>query len=97
MRIRSLAGWAAAAVLAVPAAALAAPDTPDPGFGTNGVVVTGFPGRTAAAVGMILDRAGRPVVVAQTGPMELGIRRFGPGGADDPTFAAGLAVARGGR
>ncbi len=90
MRIRSLAGWAAAAVLAVPAAALAAPDTPDPGFGTNGVVVTGFPGRTAAAVGMILDRAGRPVVVAQTGPMELGIRRFGPGGADDPTFAAGL-------
>ena len=72
MRIRSLAGWAAAAVLAVPAAALAAPATPDPGFGTNGVVVTGFPGRTAAAVGMILDRAGRPVVVAKTGPMELG-------------------------
>jgi hypothetical protein len=89
MGIRRLAGWTAAAVLAVPAAALAAPDTPDPGFGTGGVVVTGFPGRTAQAAGMILDAAGRPVVVAKTGPMELGILRLAPTGATDPAFASG--------
>jgi uncharacterized delta-60 repeat protein/uncharacterized repeat protein (TIGR01451 family) len=89
MGIRRLAGWTAAAVLAVPAAALAAPDTPDPGFGTGGVVVTGFPGRTAQAAGMILDAAGRPVVVAKTGPMELGILRLTPTGAADPGFASG--------
>jgi uncharacterized delta-60 repeat protein/uncharacterized repeat protein (TIGR01451 family) len=86
MGIRRLAGWAAAVVLAVPAAALAAPDTPDPGFGTGGVVMTGF---AAEAAGMILDRAGRPVVVAKTGEMEFRMLRWGPGGAADPPFAPG--------
>ena len=89
MRIRRLAGWATAAVLAAPAAALAAPDTPDPGFGSGGAVVTGFPGRSAQAAGMILDRAGRPVVVAKTGTTELGILRLSPSGAADPAFASG--------
>jgi uncharacterized delta-60 repeat protein/uncharacterized repeat protein (TIGR01451 family) len=88
MGIRRLAGWAAAAALAFPAAALAAPDTPDPGFGAGGVVVTEFPGRTAQAAGMVLDGAERPVIVAKTAPMELGILRLGPGGAPDPSFSS---------
>jgi uncharacterized delta-60 repeat protein/uncharacterized repeat protein (TIGR01451 family) len=87
MGIRCLAGWAvAAAALAAPAAASAAPDTPDPGFGVDGVVRTGFPGRVAQAAGMILDRAGRPVVVAKTESTELGILRLGPDGALEPGF-----------
>jgi uncharacterized delta-60 repeat protein/uncharacterized repeat protein (TIGR01451 family) len=88
-RTRRLAGWAAAAFLAFPAVASGAPDTPDPGFGTGGDVITGFPGRTAQATGMLLDRAGRPVVVAKTGQAELGILRLDPDGGTDPGFASG--------
>jgi uncharacterized delta-60 repeat protein/uncharacterized repeat protein (TIGR01451 family) len=90
MGVRRLAGCVAAAVLAVPAAADAAPDAPDPGFGVGGLVTAGFPGRSAEAVEMLLDGAGRPVVAAQTGPMELGILRLAPAGAADPSFAAGV-------
>jgi uncharacterized delta-60 repeat protein/uncharacterized repeat protein (TIGR01451 family) len=76
--------------LAAPAAAAAAPATPDPGFGTGGVVVTPFPARTATAAGMLLDQAGRPVVVVKTGAMEAGLlRRSAAGG---PDAAPALAV-----
>jgi len=88
--VRRLAGWTAAALLAAPAAAHAAPGTPDPGFGAGGLVTTGFPGRSVEAVEMLLDGAGRPVVAAQTGPMELGILRLDPAGAADPAFPASL-------
>jgi uncharacterized delta-60 repeat protein/uncharacterized repeat protein (TIGR01451 family) len=86
MGLRRLAGWTAAALLAVPAIALAAPDTPDPGFGTGGTVLANFTGRTPSAAGMTLDGAGRPVVVAKTGPMELGVMRLLPDGKPDPAF-----------
>lgn len=95
IEIRRLAGWTAAALLALPAASSAAPDAPDSGFGTGGSVVTGFPGRTAQAAGMILDGAGRPVVVAQTGSTELGILRLGSTGAPDPGFASGTRLLSG--
>ncbi len=86
MGARCLAGWTAAALLAVPATALAAPDTPDPAFGTGGTVVTNFAGSVPAAAGMTLDGAGRAVVVAKTGAMELGVMRLLPSGAPDPAF-----------
>ena len=92
MGIRRLAGWTVAAVLAVPAAALAAPGTPDPGFGANGVVETGLPAQAAT---MLLDRGGRPVVVAKTGQREFRILRWGPGGAADPGFASGTRTLAG--
>jgi uncharacterized delta-60 repeat protein/uncharacterized repeat protein (TIGR01451 family) len=89
MGIRRLAGSAAAmAALAGPAVAHAAPGTPDPGFGVGGRVMSGALG-TVDAAGMILDGAERPVVVATTGPMEVGILRLDPAGAHDPTFASG--------
>jgi uncharacterized delta-60 repeat protein/uncharacterized repeat protein (TIGR01451 family) len=78
-RTARVAGWAAAASLALPAAAHAAPDTPDPGFGTGGDVVTSF-GAPAQATGMILDSAGRPVVVARTGTAQAGIMQLSPDG-----------------
>jgi uncharacterized delta-60 repeat protein/uncharacterized repeat protein (TIGR01451 family) len=83
MRSRRLAGVLAAGALAVPGAAAAAPATPDPGFGTNGVVVAPFPGRAAVATGMLLDGAGRPVVLAKTGATEAGLLRRAPGGGPD--------------
>jgi uncharacterized delta-60 repeat protein/uncharacterized repeat protein (TIGR01451 family) len=87
MGSRRLARWlAVVAVLAAPAAAHAAPGTPDPGFGAGGMVVSGALG-TVEAAGMILDRAGRPVVVAKTGPMEVGILRLDPAGVLDAPFS----------
>src|SRR5687768_16159915 len=90
MRRLFLAGLVA---LAAPAAATAAPATPDPGFGTGGVVVTPFPARTATAAGMLLDQAGRPVVVVKTGAMEAGLlRRTAAGGPDAAPALAGLGA-----
>ena len=86
MGARRLAGLTAAALIAFPAAALAAPDTPDPNFGTGGTVVTNFTGTIPAGAGMTLDRAERAVVAAMTGPMELGLMRLLPDGRPDPAF-----------
>ena len=84
MGARRLAGLAAAALLVVPCTALAAPAAPDGGFGEgDGVVLTDFAGRDSQAAGMTLDSAGRPVVVAKTGAMELGLMRLAPDGAPD--------------
>ncbi|MGI8779753.1 MAG: hypothetical protein ACR2L8_06225, partial [Solirubrobacteraceae bacterium] len=94
MGVRRLAGWTAAALIAVPATALAAPDTPDPAFGTGGTVLTNFTGRTPAAAGMTLDRAGRIVLVAKTGPAELGVMRLAPDGTPDPDFQGGAVTRR---
>ena len=80
MAVRRLAGLTAAALLALPGAAAAAPATPDPGFGTAGVVQTDFTGRDSRAAGMLLDSQGRPVVVAKTGAMEVGLMRLTPAG-----------------
>ena len=81
MAPRRLAGLTAAALLALPAAAAAAPATPDAGFGSAGVVQTDFPGRDSRAAGMLLDSQGRPVVVAKTGATEVGLMRLAPNGA----------------
>src|SRR5215207_887466 len=80
MGARRLAGLTAAALLVLPAAATAAPATPDPGFGSGGVVVTDVAGAATAAA-MMLDSAGRPVVVARTGPTKVGFLRRLPNGA----------------
>jgi uncharacterized delta-60 repeat protein/uncharacterized repeat protein (TIGR01451 family) len=86
---------AALAALAAPAAAAAAPATPDPGFGDGGAVVTSFP---AQAAGMLLDRAGRPVVVAKTGAMEAGLlRRTAAGRRDVDLEGAPLGAGTGSR
>jgi uncharacterized delta-60 repeat protein/uncharacterized repeat protein (TIGR01451 family) len=85
MEARRLAGLTAAALLAMPAAALAAPASPDPGFGSGGVAQPAFPGAVPSAVGMELDAAGRAVIAARTGPMQAGLMRLAPGGA--PEFA----------
>ena len=92
MGARRLAGLTAAALLALPAAALAAPATPDPGFGTDGAVVTDLAGRDPLAAGMLLDSAGRPVVVAKTGAMELGLMRRAPDGAPGFATTASLGI-----
>jgi uncharacterized delta-60 repeat protein/uncharacterized repeat protein (TIGR01451 family) len=81
--MRRLAGLFAVAALAAPGAALAAPATPDPGFGTGGIVVAPFPARTAQAAGMLLDSGGRPVVVARTAATEVGLLRRAPDGRPD--------------
>jgi len=87
-----LAGLTAAAVVAVaPAAARAAPATPDSGFGGDGVVVTELAGGATAA-GMLLDAADRPVVVAKTGAMELGLLRRGPDGEPDVAATRSLGA-----
>jgi uncharacterized delta-60 repeat protein/uncharacterized repeat protein (TIGR01451 family) len=94
MGARRLAGLTAAALLTLPAApALGAPATPDPGFGTGGAVVTDFTGRDSVATGMLLDSAHRPVVVAKTGTMELGLMRRTPDGA--PGFATTASLGTG--
>jgi uncharacterized delta-60 repeat protein len=80
MRRRLLGGAAAAALLAVPATAAAAPATPSPTFGDGGVVRTGL---QAEAAGMLLDRAGRPVVVAGTGATEVAFLRRTADGAPE--------------
>src|SRR4051812_26027328 len=92
MGARRLAGLTAAALLTLPAAALAAPATPDPGFGTGGTVVTDFTGRDSLAAGMLLDSAGRPVVLAKTGPMELGLMRRAPDGSPGVATTASLGT-----
>src|SRR5687768_5801024 len=95
MRRLLLAGLVA---LGLPAAAAAAPATPDPRFGIGGVVVTPFPARTAQAAGMLLDRAGRSVVIAKTGAMEAGLLRRTPaGGADATPAVAPLGAGTGSR
>src|SRR5919108_254488 len=83
MGARRLAGLTAAALLAHVPVALAAPATPDPGFGSDGTVVAEFTGRDAQAAGMLLDRSGRAVVVARTGETEIGLMRRLPNGAAD--------------
>jgi uncharacterized delta-60 repeat protein/uncharacterized repeat protein (TIGR01451 family) len=78
MGARRLAGWTAAALLTMPAAAVAAPASPDPGYGAGGVV-TGFP---ATAAGMTLDGAGRAVIAA-TGVDDARLLRLAPNGATE--------------
>jgi uncharacterized delta-60 repeat protein/uncharacterized repeat protein (TIGR01451 family) len=87
MAARRLAGLTAAALLVLPAAARAAPASPHPGFGSAGVVQTDFAGRDSRAAVMMLDSAGRPVVVAKTTALgtEAGLMRLAPDGA--PGFA----------
>ena len=94
MGARRLAGLTAAVLLVAPAAALAAPAAPDSGFGGgDGVVLTDFSSRDSVAAGMTLDSAGRPVVVAKTGAMELGLMRLAPDGSPDFATTTSLGTA----
>jgi uncharacterized delta-60 repeat protein/uncharacterized repeat protein (TIGR01451 family) len=91
MGARCLAGLTAAVLLALPATAHSAPASPDPAFGTGGVVV--MPGFGAQAAGMLLDSAGRPVVIGRTGASEVGFVRLAPNGAQDRETSTTLANA----
>jgi uncharacterized delta-60 repeat protein/uncharacterized repeat protein (TIGR01451 family) len=92
MGARRLAGSAAAMLLALPAAAHAAPDSPDPGFGSGGTVLTGIAGATPQSTTMMLDGAGRPVVAAKTGATQLGFLRRAPNGAADVAITTSLGT-----
>src|SRR5215213_1846907 len=81
MGARRLAGLTAAALLATPAAALAAPASPDPGYGSGGIAQPAFPTGTPEAVGMTLDGTGRAVIAAKLGDATAGLMRLGPAGA----------------
>jgi uncharacterized delta-60 repeat protein len=93
MGARRLAGWTAAVLLALPATAHAAPASPDPGFGSGGTVVGGVDGHAPQAVGMLLDREGRPVMAARTGGAQLSAMRMAPNGALERAMTTSLAGA----
>ena len=54
--------------------------------------MTDFTGRDSLAAGMLLDSAGRPVVLAKTGPMELGLMRRAPDGSPGVATTASLGT-----
>jgi uncharacterized delta-60 repeat protein/uncharacterized repeat protein (TIGR01451 family) len=89
MGARRLAGFTAAAALALPAAAQAAPATPDTTFGPGGVVATTALGPAAGPPAMALDAAGRVVLAARADASLTGLVRIAPDGtADDATNPA---------
>src|ERR687883_114908 len=83
MGARLLAGLTAAALLLLSARAVAAPSAPDPAFGTGGAVLTKLGGKSVLSAAMLLDRGGRPVLVAKTGATELGFMRRLPNGGEE--------------
>jgi uncharacterized delta-60 repeat protein/uncharacterized repeat protein (TIGR01451 family) len=90
MGARRLAAWTAAALLALPPAAAAAgapPDAPDPAFAGGGVTTATLAGASGPGAGaLLLDHAGRPVVVSGAGGSAVGLMRFLGDGRPDAGF-----------
>jgi uncharacterized delta-60 repeat protein len=62
--------------------------TPDPSFGTNGIVTTDLGTRSDDARALVLQPDGR-IVVAGTAGDDIAVARYTSGGQADPTFGNG--------